>query len=109
MNFAGPVNFSNFNCFNTLRSLLLYEVFFATASNLDAASTHPLFIILVARVLRCELLFRTVSSRVALCSEGNLTPFRTVDCVWCIWSIPLFKRGFAVGQIAGGVTSELPF
>ena len=40
MNFTGPVNFSNFISFSTLRSVILYEVFFATASNLDSASTH---------------------------------------------------------------------
>ena len=55
------------------------------------------------------MVLRTVSSSVALCSEGNLRHFRTVDCVWCVWSIPVFKKGFAVGQIAEGVTSELPF
>jgi len=30
MNFTGPVNFSNFISFNTLRSLILYKVFLDT-------------------------------------------------------------------------------
>jgi hypothetical protein len=72
MNFTGPINFSNLPVLirfvvDSLRGLLYY-------SFEPGLILHPLFIILVARVFRCEMIFRTASSRVSLCSEGNVRP-----------------------------------